>query len=683
MRRIWIIGALGLIVLLGASAVTAPYAHAQASQMAADAAPNVASAAPAGNVTTQRVEREHNGANWLVKGGNFYQNQFSPLKSINDANVGRLGLAWAVDLDNPMGLTAEPLVIDGVVYISAPRSLVYAIDAATGRVLWKFDPKIRLDYSADGSETSHINRGVAVWAGRVYVGTSDCRLIALSAATGARLWDAPVCDPKETGITMAPRVGDGKVFIGYEAESFVRGSVVAFDATSGKEVWRFWTVPGDPAKGFESDIVAKAAKTWSGDKWWKDSGGGVWDAITFDPTTGLVLFGTSKTQPYHKDERLFTGSIVAVHADTGRYAWHFRTSTPTRMTENFHITIADLEINGHKRHVAMTVPRVGTFTVLDAATGQLISRRPLVAQGDPNALVAQGARPLDYPGIYIKQVEDCADKRCFGVHNWWPMSYNPDTHLVYVPIMDMRRGAVVPNAYPMVGRLLAWDPIRQSARWSVEHPIIVNSGVLSTAGNLVFQGQGTGEFDAYAADTGKQLWSVQTGAAIDSVPVSYRVGKEQYILVPVGWGGMFRLWAASGETANKTSRYGPSKLLAFKLGGSPYTAPAIEIPPVPQPPPQTFDTAAVERGHKLAHDFYCVGCHSSEFDGAGRFVLNGGVPDLRYMPPEAHQQWYAIVLGGSHRAWGMMPFAGRMTVSQADDIHAYVIDREWAAYKAQ
>src|SRR5579862_3890313 len=605
-------------------------------------APDTPAAAHAGDVTTERITRDHSGDSWLLTGGGFYQNQFSPLKSINDSNVAKLGIAWTASLDNPMGLTGEPLVVDGVVYMTAPRAMVYALDAASGRLLWKFDPKTRLDYSTDQSQAARINRGVAVWEGKVYVGTGDCRLIALSAATGARLWEAPVCNPSETGITMAPRVGDGKIFIGYEAESFVRGSIVAFDAASGKELWRFWTVPGDPSKGFENATLAKAAQTWSGEKSWKESGGGVWDAITYDPSTGLVLFGTSKTQPYHnaKDERLFTGCIVAVHADTGHYAWHFRTSTPTRQSENFHITIADLNINGQRRHVAMTVPRAGTFYVLDAATGHLISSRPLVPQGDPNALVAQGALPLDYPGIVPKGVEDCADKRCFGVHNWWPMSYSPDTRLVYVPIMDLRRGAVVPNAYPMVGRLLAWDPIRESARWSVEHPIIVNSGVLSTAGNLVFQGQGTGEFDAYAADTGKQLWSVQTGAAINSVPVSYRIRNEQYILVPVGWGGMFRLWAAAGVTTTKPSRYGSARLLAFKLGGSPYTAPAIEIPAVPRPPAQTFPTAAVERGRKWANDFDCVDCHSSEFDGAGRWAVNGGFPDLRYMPPEAHEQWY-------------------------------------------
>ncbi len=190
--------------------------------------------------------------------------------------------------------------------MTAPRALVYALDATSGRLLWKFDPKTRLDYSTDQSQAARINRGVAVWSGRVYVGTGDCRLIALSAAATAALafWESfGSVIPKETGITDAPRVADGKILIGYEAESFVRGSIVAFDAISGKELWRFWTVPGDPAKGFENATIAKAAQTWSGENWWKESGGGVWNAITFDPTTGLVLFGTSKTQPSYRNPK--------------------------------------------------------------------------------------------------------------------------------------------------------------------------------------------------------------------------------------------------------------------------------------------------------------------------------------------------------------------------------------------
>jgi len=244
----------------------------------------------------------------------------------------------------------------------------------------------------------------------------------------------------------------------------------------------------------------------------------------------------------------------------------------------------------------------------------------------------------------------------------------------------------------MVGRLLAWDPKTQAARWSVEHPIIVNSGVLSTAGNLVFQGQGTGEFAAYAADTGAKLWSVQTGSAINAVPVTYRFRGDQYVIVPVGWGSGFRLFAPSSMMVTSESKYGPTRLLAFKLGASnAFPHPHISAPEVPRPPVQTYSKDAVRRGEQLADSHNCTGCHSPRLDGSGRWVVNGGVPDLRYLPPEAHRDWHAIVLEGSHRAEGMMPFGvpsavpamPALSASEADDIHAYVIDRAWAAFEEQ
>jgi quinohemoprotein ethanol dehydrogenase len=654
----------------------------------------------AGDVTDERVAQDTSGDNWLVKGGSFAQAEFSPLRQITDRNVSRMGLAWLTELDSPMGLTAEPLVVDGVIYLSAPHSIVFAIGGASGKLIWRFDPHVRLDLSIEGSSDSRTNRGVAVWAGKVYVGTGDGQLVAIDAATGAQVWTTPVCDPKQSGITGAPRVARGKVFMGYSgADSHVRGSIAAFDANTGKELWRFWTVPGDPEKGYESKTVETAAKTWSGPQWWKQGGGTVWDPITFDPATGLLLFGTSKAfladtdtgQTVLPGAKLFSGSIVAVHADTGEYAWHYQTSTPRRQTENFHIVLADITLGGRTRHVAMSAARNGTFYVLDAATGELLNATPLVAQGLPKSLGGWGADQLDYPGVVLGGVEDC-EEGCFGVRNWWPMSYNPVTQLVYVPIMDKRRSALIPGTLPMVGRLIAWDPKARSTRWSVEHPIIVNGGVLSTAGNLVFQGEGTGEFTAYAANSGKKLWSLKTGSAIDSVPVTYRLGQEQYVIVPIGWGSVFRLFATATMTATPESKYGPARLLAFKLGATlPFPSPRVSVPEVPRPPAHTYSAEAVKRGELLAGEFGCTGCHSPRLDGSGRWVVDGGVPDLRYMPAEAHRDWYAIVLGGSHSNQGMLSFASArtipptpaMTQAEADDIHAYVIDRAWAAYNAQ
>jgi quinohemoprotein ethanol dehydrogenase len=659
------------------------------------------SPAPIANVNDTRLLGEQSGDNWLVKGGSFKQQQFSQLKDINTDNVSRLGLTWTVDFDDPMGLTAEPIVVDGIIYMSAPRSVVYAIDASSGRNLWKFDPHVRLDASIDSSSSARVNRGVAVWSGKVYVGTGDGRLIAIDADKGTQIWEARVVDAHLTGITGAPRVARGKVFIGYNgADEQIRGSIAAFDPDTGREVWRFWTVPGDPAKGFENKAMEMAATTWSGPEWWRQGGGTVWDPITFDSATGLLLFGTSKSfrgegpqgQMTAAGMKLFSGSIVAVHADTGEYAWHYQTSTPQRQTENFHIVLADVNVKGRLRHVAMTVPRNGTLYVIDASSGTLISQKPLVQQGWLHPPDGAPNEHMGYPGVSVHGVEDCPESGCFGAHSWWPMSYSPVTGLLYVPLWDRRRADDHPGAMPMLGRLLAWDPVRHSKRWSVEHPVVVNSGVLSTAGNLVFQGEGTGEFAAYSAVDGSKLWSVQTGSAIDAVPVTFKNKGEQYVLMPVGWGGMFRMFSESAMSVTPQSKYGPARLLAFKLD-SHMPMPSINttIPRVPKPPAQHASTESIERGEKLADSHSCTDCHSLRFDGAGRWILNGGIPDLRYMPPEAYRDWYAIVLGGSHRAQGMLAFGEphdvpemtALTAQDADDILAFVIDRAWAAYNVQ
>ena len=650
-------------------------------------------AAGAGDVTQERVLSDQSGASWLVKGGGFNQQQFSPLKKINDGNVARLGLAWIAEMDDPMGLASEPIVVDGTIYISAPRSIVRAVDGATGRVLWTFDPQVRLDYSMGNSSVARVNRGVAVWKGKVYVGTGDGRLIAIDAATGRQLWSSEVIDPRLNGISGAPRVAGGRVFIGHSgSDEQVRGSIAAFDAESGKLLWRFWTVPRDPALGFESPAMAAAAKTWSGSDWWKQGGGAVWDPITYDQKTGLLLFGTSKAfrgggadgQVMSGGTKLYSGSIVAVHADSGEYAWHFQTSTPQRQTENFHIVLADIELGGRPRHVAMSSARNGTFYVLDAATGALISQHPLVQQGWAGTRMA-------YPGIVVNGVEDCSGN-CFGVRNWWPMSFNAVTRLMYIPVMDRRsHPAKQADALPMVGRLLAWDPEAQQARWQVEYPVMVNGGVLSTAGNLVFQGQGGGEFAAFAADSGRKLWSVQTGSAINAVPVTYQLAEQQFVIIPVGWGGAFRLWSPSTMNVTPQSKYGPSRLVAFRLDGKSFPVPQIKPPPVPRPPETAYTSEQVRRGAALADAHNCTDCHSPGFDGAGRWVLDGGIPDLRYMPTQAHAEWNAIVLGGSHRQQGMMPFGvpsqvpamEALSVAEADDIHAYVLDCAWRAYRQQ
>jgi quinohemoprotein ethanol dehydrogenase len=655
----------------------------------------------AGNVSEARVIAEASeGTNWLLNGRNFEAQHFSPLKQINDQNVAGLGLAWYLDIDSAMGIVSEPIVVDGITYVSAPQSRVYAVDAASGRLLWKFDPKVRLNLAINGSYSARTNGGVAVWEGKVYVGTGDCRLVAIDAASGKQAWESPVCDASQTGITGAPHVAKGKVFMGYNgSDDGVRGSLVAFDAATGKEVWRFWTVPGDPTKPFETKALEMAAKTWSGKDSWRIGGADVWNAITYDPVTDYVIFGTagagvdygelSSIEP--KGDKLFSGCILAVKAETGEYVWHYQTSSPGLQTENNHIVMADLTIGGEKRHVAMTVPKHGFYYVLDAQTGKLLSAKPIVKVNWATSVDLSTGKAMEVPA-------SAGGGKQWTVHNWWPMSYNPGTGLVYIPATDRK-----PNTHAAVetgewmaqteGRLIAWDPVAQSERWSVEEQIATNGGMLSTAGNLVFQGQGTGEFAAFTADTGKKAWSLQTGSAIESIPVTYAVNGEQYILVPVGWGSGSRLFAPAWTMATPQSKRGPSRLLAFKLGTtSPFPTPPDVVPPVPKPPQQTASAETVREGAALYRKFVCDGCHSPGLDGSGAWVLNGAVPDLRYAPPEVHSQWSAIVLAGTHWDQGMPGFADppkfafphlHMTAKEANALHAYVIDGAWKAYNAE
>jgi len=326
-------------------------------------ADDTAKTAKPGDVTVARIAEEASeGNNWLLNGRTFDGKHFSPLQQITDKNIGALGLAWALDIESGMGVVSEPIVVDGVIYVSAPLSIVYAVEAVSGKVLWRFDPQVRLDQAINGSYSARVNAGVAVWNGKVYVGTGDCRLVAIDAATAKQFWEAQVCEPTQTGITGAPHVARGKILMGFNgSDDGVRGALVAYDAETGKEAWRFWTVPGDPSKPFETKALEMAAKTWGGKDWWKVGGGDVWNAITYDDATGLVIFGTAGVGVDYGEfrmikatgDRLFGECIIAVNADTGEYVWHYQTGTEGIHSENNHILMADLVIDGEKRHVAM------------------------------------------------------------------------------------------------------------------------------------------------------------------------------------------------------------------------------------------------------------------------------------------------------------------------------------------
>jgi quinohemoprotein ethanol dehydrogenase len=658
----------------------------------------------------------------MAHGRTYGEQRFSPLDQINATTVGKLSLAWFADLDSRRGQEATPLVVDGVLYVSTAWSKVKAYDAATGKPLWAFDPAVPGEWAVHAC-CDVVNRGVAVWQGKVFVGSFDGRLIALDAATGRKLWDVNTVDrTKPYTITGAPRVVKGKVIIGNGGAEFgVRGYVSAYDANTGDMAWRFYTVPGNPADGFESPALKMAATTWSGE-WWKLGGGGtVWDSMAYDSELDLLYVGVGNGSPWNhlirsegKGDNLFLASIVALDPDDGSYVWHYQTSPGETWdhTATQHIIVADLALNGQMRRVVMQAPKNGFFYVLDAKTGALISAEKFTDISWATHVDMKTGRPVETPGArFYKTGEPFASLQSpNGAHTWHPMSFSPQTGLVYIPVhrqnytfthdaaftpsplttnLGIRRAAPLPDPAAQAaalrttlasvgGPLIAWDPIRQREVWRAEREGAANGGVLSTAGGLVFQGTGTGEFMALDAANGKSLWSTQTQTGVIAPPMSYMVGGVQYVAILVGTGGS---WAMSGAQANAKGNSLPnvSRLLVYTLGGT-TRLPAPEPRPVRPlaPPPATAAASTVARG-ETEYRTYCGRCHGPV--GAVNF---GILPDLRYSAAlNSKDTWTAVVLGGVLKANGMASFAEVLDATEADAIRAYVIAQANAALASE
>jgi quinohemoprotein ethanol dehydrogenase len=694
---------LAVIVMVLALAVL----NSRVSQTAQEAPPEKIKPADVDGARIVGADREP--GNWMSHGRDYGEQRFSPLKEVNEENVGSLGLAWHYDLDTDRGQEATPIVVDGVMYVSSAWSKVFALDAATGARLWSYDPKVPPEWAVNAC-CDVVNRGVAVWKGKVFVGTLDGRLVALDAATGKRVWETLTIDRNfRYTITGAPRIAKGKVFIGNGgAEMGVRGYVSAYDAETGKMSWRFYTVPGDPSKPFENKALESAAKTWTGE-WWKFGGGGtVWDSIVYDPELDLLYIGVSNGSPWNRrirspggGDNLFLSSIVALKPDTGEYVWHYQ-ETPGEMwdyTACQQITLADLTIEGRARKAILHAPKNGFFYALDRANGSLISAKPYTQVNWASGIDMKTGRPIETAiARYTGGEPALIVPGPLGAHSWQPMSYSPLTGLVYIPVQDAgfpyksdenfqpkKMAAnygvdVVAAGMPQIpeikkavldsvkGRLVAWDPVGQKQIWEVERPGPWNGGVLSTAGNLVFEGTAGGSFEAYRADNGKKLWSFDAQTGVMAGPVSYTVKGQQYVAALAGWGGVFPL--VTGEIAFKSGRVrNISRVLAFKLDGK------ASLPPTPKfeepaldPPPATANEAMVKNGERLFQR-YCAACH-------GDVAVGGGiVTDLRYSKTLANDRWFDVVLGGSLRKAGMVSFAKELSRNDATDIRAYVIFR--------
>ncbi|MFI5305871.1 MAG: PQQ-dependent dehydrogenase, methanol/ethanol family [Polyangiales bacterium] len=654
--------------------------------------------------------------NWLTHGRNYGEQRFSPLDQINAGNVSTLGLAWALDLDTSRGQEATPLVVDGVMYSTSAWSKVQAIDAASGRLLWQYDPQVPGETGIKAC-CDVVNRGVAVWQGRVYVGTLDGRLVAIDAASGKEVWSVVTVDQtKKYTITGAPRIIKGRVLIGNGGAEFgVRGYISAYDANDGKLLWRFYTVPGDPSQPFESDAMKTAAATWSGE-WWKLGGGGtVWDSMAYDASLDLLYIGTGNGSPWNQrirspggGDNLYLSSIVALRPETGEYVWHYQT-TPGESwdyTATQHIILADVALGGEARRVLMQAPKNGFFYVLDRTTGKLLSAKPFTTINWATDVDLATGRPLINPDAQYAQTGKpwFAMPGPLGAHNWQPMSWSPQTRLVYIPAQDIpfayaddKNFAPNPLAFnigidinaaampadaqakaqllaTVRGYLKAWDPVAQKEVWRVEEPGPWNGGVVSTGGNLVFAGNAAGFLNAYSADKGKKLWSFQTQTGVIAAPISYAVGGQQYVAVVAGWGGAFPLTA--GEVALKGSLpQNHSRVLAFRLGG---TASLPPVPPAQQPtkPPARFGEQAQLGVGALVYGGYCSVCH-------GPAVVAAGVlPDLRWSPMIASPDaWHKVVLEGTRQKQGMVSFAQVLTPELAELVRAFVVSRANDSYQ--
>jgi quinohemoprotein ethanol dehydrogenase len=636
-------------------------------------------------------------ANWVGPGGATDEANYSRLTGITPHNAGKLGLVSYLDLPDEVAMEATPIAVDGVVYFPGTHSTVYAVDAASGKLVWKFDPKTwarspdKFNFGA--------NRGVAYEDGRIFVAESDGQVDALDAKTGKVLWSAQSI-PKEyvyNNSTGAPRTMNGKVIIGNGgADIGGRGFVTAFDSKTGKMLWRFFLTPGSPEQNKGDPAMEAAAKTWRGQWWITGTGGTAWNGMTFDPAKNRIYVGAGNAGPYDPEKRspgggdnLYTSSIVALDASTGKYIWHYqenpRDSWDYKATPN--IVMATLNLNGQPKEVLLHAPTNGFFYVLDRDTGKVISAGKTTLINWAKDIDLKTGRPNEYPGIRYENGKTEIWPGTVGGHNWQPMSYNPQTGLVYIPVQqagtlfsrdmnDLTDDAfnvmglvikpLVKNPGDGKGKLIAWDPVAQKEVWSVQHDLFWNGGVLSTAGGVVFQGTAEGTFDAYDASDGKKLWSFDAGLGIVGAPISYTAGGKQYVSVLTGPGGTI---AAISSIANVGWKYGHQtrRLLTFAIDGDKKLPPGeprdMKVHALDEPTLK-LEPADVAGGKALS--IACASCHGPGFSGAG-----APGPDLRESGVALDLNSFKQTVREGRLERGMPRFP-QMTDDQIRQLHAFI-----------
>lgn len=697
---------LKLIRLVLLTTLTLTIAACGQSETGAEVAPVIEKSADTSVTAAKIIKAESSG--WLSHGRTYSEQRHSPLTGVNTKNVAELGVLWSYDLGTSRGIETTPIVHNGVMYVTSTWNIVHALDAKTGLKLWTFDPVVDKTQASKAC-CDVVNRGVALWGDSVFTATIDGRLISLNATTGDTNWDINTIDKtKSYTITGAPRIINGMVIIGNGgAELGVRGYISAYDAETGEQIWRFYTVPGNPADGFENKTMEMAAKTWNGEYWAAGGGGTAWDSMAYDPELDLLYVGVGNGSPWNQSIRspgggdnLFLSSIVAVRPATGEYVWHYQT-TPGETwdyTATQHMILAELNIDGIERKVIMQAPKNGFFYVIDRETGEFISADNFVPVTWATHIDQETGRPVETKEArYSGKTAGLQLPGPLGAHNWHPMSFSPDTGLVYIPAQeapwvygddqnysykegawntgtDMKLGVLPTDLATfkvlksmLKGRLIAWDPVTQKQKWSFEHGGPWNGGVLSTSGGLVFQGTSDAHFGAYDANTGDQLWKYFTQTGVAAAPITYQIDGEQYVAVASGWGGSFVLGFGGVLPTGSKAKVG--RVMVFKLGATGELPTVIDEDFVAPVLPELLDVSeeVIAKGSS-AYANACITCHGDQAFSSGL------IPNLRYSAITKNADlWQKVIREGMFAERGMPNFGAILDAETTEAIRAFVI----------
>lgn len=656
---------------------------------------------------------------WPANGRDNGQTRYSPLNQINSETVGRLGYAWQfsdfmVRGRTHHGMESNPVLYRETLFVTGPWGSVHAIDARTGKQKWSFEPPLEFA-EAKMACCDVVNRGLAIADDKIFVGAFDGFLYALDASSGDIVWqiDSFVDRKWNYTITSAPFIAGDVVMIGNAGSDMgARGYVSAYDVKTGELVWRFWSVPGDPKAGpDETPEVTMARATWPKDTRWElGLGGNAWDNLGYDPETNTAFLGIGNGGPHPAwlrsesgeiTDQLFLSSIVAVDADTGRLKWYYQT-TPGDSWDyaaTSHMILANLEIDGRERKVLMQAPKNGVFYILDRETGELLRADPYTDVTWMTGVDMKTGRPNIAPEAYYKDKPVILAPSPIGAHAWTPMSYHPETGLVYFHVYELAlkvvevkpvefmRGAINQGNTPLFppfdtpedkaflaahdlkpkfeARLKAWDPVAGKAAWQTEPLPFVSGGTLST-GDLVFQGTGGGYLDAYDAATGERLLHLFVGTNIMGAPITYELDGVQYIAVTAGAGGPQGSQFAPDSAAFEYENY--ERVIVLKLDGGDVPLPPKRdpAPDQPLPTPIAASDEVIEHG-KALYEYHCHRCHTM-----GGAV--GNYPNLWNAPPFVFDAFEMIVRDGAYRPAGMSGFGDELSDDDIAAIKAFIVN---------